>query len=84
MKRWGELKHKWVFVLLSLFLAGGCAAEKPAGNINIVELEFPTELTVTRRAQWGWVPITQRIAEHTVTRITIHVDVTAIPEQAEP
>lgn len=66
------MKHKWVFVLLSLFLAFGCTAQKPAGNINIVELEFPTELAVTRRAQWGWVPITQGIAEHTVTRITIH------------
>ena len=66
------MKHKWLFVLLSSLLAFGCTTQKPAGNINIVELEFPTELAVTRRAQWGWVPITQRSAEHTVTRITIH------------
>lgn len=50
----------------------GCTAQKPAENINIVELEFPKKLSVTRRAQWGWVPITQGIAEHTIIRITIH------------
>lgn len=66
------MKHKWFFVLLSSLLAAGCAAEKPVEQINIVELEFPTELAVSRRSQWGWVPITQGIAEHTIIRITIH------------
>lgn len=64
--------RKWIVVLLSSFLAAGCAAEKPVKNINIVELEYPAELTVTRRGQWGWEPITQGLAEHRVTRITIH------------
>jgi len=72
MKRRGELKHKWIFVLLSSLLAAGCAAERPVEQINIVELEFPTELAVSRRSQWGWVPITKGIDEHSVKRITIH------------
>ena len=66
-----ESVYRLVFVLLLSILAG-CTAEQPAENINIIELNFPAELAVTRRVQWGWEPITQSHAEHTVTRITIH------------
>jgi len=71
MKGKAESMYRLVFVLLLSILAG-CTAEQPAENINIIELNFPAELAVTRRAQWGWEPITQSHAEHTVTRITIH------------
>lgn len=57
-------------ITLSLFLAG-CSSQ-PQTHFVIQELEYPENLPVIKRADWGWKALTDTIPQHTIKRITLH------------
>ncbi|VAX27232.1 hypothetical protein MNBD_IGNAVI01-2408 [hydrothermal vent metagenome] len=42
------------------------------GKIPVKELNYPKDLKVIKRSQWGWVPLTKKKKEAKITKITIH------------
>jgi hypothetical protein len=66
------LKQTLILILVILLATTAVAEENQAVVIPISELEYPQELGVIERQDWGWVPITDSIAEHQISRITIH------------
>ncbi len=57
-------------VSLSLFF-WGCSSH-PQTNFIIEELEYPANLQVIKRADWGWKTLTDTIKQHRIERITLH------------
>ncbi|MBU0475586.1 MAG: peptidoglycan recognition protein family protein [Bacteroidetes bacterium] len=41
-------------------------------KINIMELNYPEELSVITRSDWGWLPLENSKEEAKITKITIH------------
>ncbi len=58
-----------IFLLSIIFLIG-CSSSSQL--INISELEYPNDLKVISRADWGWQPLDRTIPQHNITKITIH------------
>lgn len=56
-----------VFALVSVQLFAQNEKE-----INILELNYPEELGVVKRADWGWLPLEKGKEEAKITQITIH------------
>ncbi len=56
--------------LLSIAFFIGCSSSSQL--INISELEYPNDLKVISRADWGWQPLDRTIPQHNITKITIH------------
>ncbi|HEX9253144.1 MAG TPA: exo-beta-N-acetylmuramidase NamZ domain-containing protein, partial [Ignavibacteriaceae bacterium] len=54
--------------LITLLL--GCSSSSQM--INISELEYPGDLKVITRAEWGWTPLDRALPQQTITKITIH------------
>ena len=55
-------------------------------TINILEMNYPDELNVIKRADWGWLPLEKTKVEAAITKITIHhggVEVLADKEPIE-
>ena len=48
----------------------GCSSSSQM--INISELEYPNDLKVNSRADWGWQPLEKVIPQHSINKITIH------------
>ena len=61
-----------LFALALLLVAIGSPASGSSPSVNIVALDYPSELAVIERQQWGWVPPTEGISEHQISKITIH------------
>ena len=40
--------------------------------VNISELEYPNDLKVISRADWGWQPLERVLPQHSINKITIH------------
>lgn len=59
------------YFLLPTFILIGCSANI-SENINISELDYPANLKVITRAEWGWQPLRKVLPQHTITKITIH------------
>lgn len=65
---------KFVSVIFSALLLG-CSNPtiKPATQaIDLIELEYPDSLSVIRRAEWGWLPISKPFDSHNIKYITVH------------
>jgi uncharacterized protein YbbC (DUF1343 family) len=56
-------------VLIFLFIYG-CSAGKY--EINTTNIEYPQDLKVITRDEWGWKPGTKTLPEQTITKITLH------------
>jgi uncharacterized protein YbbC (DUF1343 family) len=63
---------KFFTTILLIFstLYWGCSSSTQM--INISELEYPDNLKVIARAEWGWQPLTKSLPEQTISKITIH------------
>ncbi len=54
-----------------LFVIVGCST-KINKEIEIAELNYPKELNVVKRSDWGWKPLERTIKQHTIKYITLH------------
>lgn len=59
-----------LFLFLVTIIIWGCSSSSQI--INLSELNYPTDLKVVSRAQWGWYPLDKVIPQHFVNKITIH------------
>jgi hypothetical protein len=60
---------KIIFTIV--ILLSGCASSKYIHQ-QITELNYPDDLPVVKRADWGWVPIDTTFKTQTIKYITIH------------
>lgn len=61
----------YVIFTLFGFILLGCASTSTL-IINITELDYPSDMNVVSRADWGWKPIDQQFPQHSINKITIH------------
>ena len=59
-----------VFLLASGLFLLGCSSGLQM--INISELEYPNDLKVMSRADWGWQSLDKVLPQHSINKITIH------------
>ena len=59
------------FVIILILTLMACSLDVTKEN-EILELDFPDVLDMTRRADWGWVPIDTAFSVHEIEKITIH------------
>ena len=57
-------------ILLTVIIVWGCSSSSQL--INISELEYPNDLKVVLRADWGWQPLDKVLPQHSINKITIH------------
>lgn len=70
-------------LLFSLALMVSCAPTTPP-VFPITELNYPPDLPVVRRADWGWKALQDTIPQHVISRITIHHSGVYFPEDKDP
>jgi len=64
--------HKLFSFILTVLIITACSSTVTK-DIRIQELDYPEDLNVIKRADWGWVPMDSTIAEqHKIDKITIH------------
>lgn len=63
---------KWLLCLLVASTLFSCAKKPIDVSTRILRLDYPAELGVVRREQWGWIPGDRTLPDHTINRITIH------------
>ena len=64
---------KTFFLTASLFIITfilGCSSSSQM--INISEVDYPNDLKVNSRADWGWQPFERVLPQHSINKITIH------------
>jgi len=61
---------KILLVMFILFQVASFAQDEQ--KINIMELNYPEELSVITRSDWGWLPLENSKEEAKITKITIH------------
>jgi len=64
------MKKLFPFILAVLIITA--CSSTVTQDISIQELDYPDDLNVIKRADWGWVPMDSTIAEHKIDKITIH------------
>ena len=57
-------------LLLSVFVFSCTSDTNRAFKVS--ELEYPSNLHITRRTDWGWKALTDTLPQHQIKRITIH------------
>ena len=57
------------FLIIITFIIG-CSSSTQM--VNISELEYPNDLIVVTRADWGWQPLDRVLPQHSINKITIH------------
>ena len=56
--------------LITILLFLGCSSSSQL--INVSELNYPNDLKVVLRADWGWQPLDRVLPQHSINKITIH------------
>jgi hypothetical protein len=64
-----EIKMKTIALLL-LFIVG-CSTQVTK-EFEVTELNYPQELKVVKRKDWGWKPLTRTVPQHKIKYITLH------------
>jgi len=59
------------YLILFILIIGGCAMI-PHKEFVIMELNYPDNLKVIKRAEWGWKPLCADLPQHEIRKITIH------------
>lgn len=73
------------FLVLFLLLHGMALADTSASvELTVSELDYPIDLAVVRRDDWGWVPLSHGLPEHAIGRITIHHGGVDFPDDKDP
>lgn len=57
-----------LFILL--LIVWGCSSSTQM--VNISELDYPSDIEVITRAEWGWQPLDKVLPQHSINKITIH------------
>lgn len=57
-------------LLIAITLLLGCSTTSQM--VNISELDYPNDLKVNSRADWGWQPFERVLPQHSINKITIH------------
>lgn len=57
------------FLILITFLLG-CSSSLQL--VNVSELEYPADLNIISRVDWGWQPLERILPQHSINKITIH------------
>ena len=70
-------------LLISFLWIVGCSQLKQR-SFPIVELNYPVELGVVTRAEWGALLLQKVLPEHTIDKITIHHGGVDYPEGKDP
>jgi uncharacterized protein YbbC (DUF1343 family) len=60
-----------ILVIISSVLLLSCSADI-SKNVNISELDYPAELKIVLRNNWGWQPLQNILPQHSISKITIH------------
>jgi len=68
-------------LIISLFLFSQCASTSQL--IIISELQYPSDLKVISRSDWGWQPLSKTLTEHKIDKITIHHGGEFFPEDKD-
>lgn len=67
------MKESLALLLIILcFLFSGCSGSQQISIVNISELEYPGDLKVIKRNDWGWIPFDRSVPQHQINKITIH------------
>lgn len=61
----------YLTTILLGFIIYGCASTSTV-MINVAELNYPSDLNVISRSEWGWQPLEQTLPVHSINKITIH------------
>lgn len=69
-------------LILILFFAG--CSQRPQPEIISPTLNYPPKLGVTTRSDWGSLPLTKTLPEHSITKITIHHGGVDFPPEKDP
>lgn len=69
--------------LLFVLIVSGCFL-KGQTRIDETDTQYPADLDVVKREQWGWQPLTKLLSTHQITRITIHHGGEDFPEDKDP
>ena len=64
-------KLKFLIPILLGIIIYGCASTSPL-IINVTELDYPADIEVISRSDWGSKPIEKIIPSHSISKITIH------------
>ncbi len=59
----------FILLITAIFISGCSSVSQ---MINISELEYPNNLKVITRAEWGWQPLDRVLPQHSINKITIH------------
>jgi len=70
-----------LIVVLSLSAACMVFKKEP---IPILKLQYPADLKVIRRADWGWKPLQRTLAQQSIKYITIHHSGIDFPQGKDP
>lgn len=63
-------KYFTLFLIFSTALIWRCSSGSQI--INVSELDYPADLKVVSRADWGWSPLNRVLPQHYINKITIH------------
>lgn len=63
-------KLKIFLSTLLVALLIGCSSTSEM--LNVIDLDYPYNLDVTKRSEWGWQSTTKIIPQHQISKITIH------------
>ena len=61
-----------LFTIITGFILLGCSSTEIIKTVNISEHEYPDDLIVVKRNDWGWVPFDRIVPQHKINKITIH------------
>jgi uncharacterized protein YbbC (DUF1343 family) len=61
-----------MLIVITGFVLFGCSGTPEITLVNISELEYPDDINVVRRNDWGWVPFDRIVPQHHINKITIH------------
>ncbi|HSL90864.1 MAG TPA: exo-beta-N-acetylmuramidase NamZ domain-containing protein, partial [Ignavibacteriaceae bacterium] len=64
-------KSKYLLPVLVGLIIYGCASTSTL-VINVAELNYPSDLNVVSRSDWGWQPLEKSLPVHSINKITIH------------
>jgi hypothetical protein len=64
------LKNKLYLLISSLILFYGCSAS--IDQTETTDLNYPDDLNIISREEWGWQPGVKTLSEHSINKITLH------------
>jgi len=77
------MNFRFILFLSVLFVICSCTGPIKK-EIPVLELNYPDNLHVVRRTEWGWKPLKRAMPEHEISKITIHHGGVDYPKGKDP